>query len=1089
MARDGDDSKHQAPGVTATATEAGQFVRQPLDRSEDLGLPTVENHLYEVRHEHARGGMGRIIVARDKRLGRTVAVKELLVVDARSEERFIREALVTARLQHPSIVPVHEAGRWPDGSPFYTMKMVTGRSLKEVIAGTSSFKERIALLPSIVAIAEAIAYAHSQGVIHRDLKPSNVLIGEYGETVVVDWGLAKVIAEAADPAGDPIASTRRPGGDLTASGNVVGTPVYMPPEQARGEPVDERADVYSIGVILYHTLAGAPPFGGKNEEVLKRLRDSRPVMIAERVPEVPRDLAAIVDRAMDHDARRRYANAGDLAADLVRFQTGRLVQAHGYSVGELLRRWASRNRTLAVAIASFVALALLGSASFMRRERALRIEAESARDRARLEATRADRQTAALLGQEGRSELQSGHPLRAAPYLSALLSRDPGSLTARYEVSQSLRAMRAIAWKARLQAGAITSLSFSADDRWLVASSADRSVAVIDAARGTIVSRYSAPANPTCASFSRSGEVIVIGMSDGGTVLVDAETGVEVRRLEGQTNTVVSCAFSPDGGTVLTASRDGSVSLWNVASGTRSVLAENEGSATSARFSPDGRSVMATRGTSELEVFAVDTHARRFRLSLPGEIAMGEFCGPSMIATTSRGDLQLWNTDSGRLLRSFVDDHALLSPRCTRSGTRVLAVTADRRIRVWETASGEQTTLWSVPQDAAWAAFTEEGTFVVSMSNEGVLREFYAASGDMLFAVDLPGTLAVRPVMSDDEDWLAYGTAEGTIYTLKSLLGSQLIHRPVARHALYRMACIDACTSVVAGDAGGVVTVVRVDGSASESFQAASDALWRLHVSADATRILTASGHTVRLWDRKSHRMLAEFRGPDVFIYDAALSPDGKMVATADIEHNVRLWDARTGALLGEPLAGAGMSLAFSPDGQRLATGRSKIIIWDVQRRKRIAELEGHPGTSIDSLAFDATGNRLVSAGWDDHVAKVWNVGDGRLMATLVGHSERLMAAEFSPDGETIATGSFDRTARLWSARTGELLRNIPGPVHAVTFSSEGNRLLTGIGTSMVVWDITVDARPPDAIAEAVAVGSPWRLDDGRLILSNARAQ
>ncbi|MGN6108496.1 MAG: serine/threonine-protein kinase, partial [Kofleriaceae bacterium] len=211
--------------------------------------------------EHARGGLGRIVRAVDRRLGRTVAVKELLRHDGSHEARFLREAMITARLEHPGIVPVHEAGRWPNGDPYYVMKLVEGRTLKELICERRTLRDRLALLPHVIAIADAVGYAHSEGVIHRDLKPSNVIVGEFGETIVVDWGLARDRRlDAPEPSGSGAvpATTALSGswsssapGASTVSGKVVGTPSYMSPEQARGDQVDERADVYAIGTVLY----------------------------------------------------------------------------------------------------------------------------------------------------------------------------------------------------------------------------------------------------------------------------------------------------------------------------------------------------------------------------------------------------------------------------------------------------------------------------------------------------------------------------------------------------------------------------------------------------------------------------------------------------------------------------------------------------------------------------------------------------------------------------------------------------------------------------------------------------------------------
>ena len=323
-------------------------------------LRAVAYDRYELGREIARGGMGRILSARDVRHQRPVAIKELIAGD---ERRFEREALITAALQHPAIVPVYEAGRWPDGSPFYAMKLVDGGPLDRAIARCATLGARIALLPNVIAVADALAYAHRHRIIHRDLKPSNVLVGKYGETYVIDWGLAKRVDEP-----DTDAPTLRPSrastgtssaaDALTAIGDVVGTPIYMPPEQAAGAAVDERADVYALGAMLYHVLAGTPPYETASLEVmLARLVDGAPVPLARRVPGAPADLVTIVDTAMARDPAARYRNAGELADELRRFQTGKLVLSHDYSLATRVVRFVRKNR-LAVAFAMLIVAAV-----------------------------------------------------------------------------------------------------------------------------------------------------------------------------------------------------------------------------------------------------------------------------------------------------------------------------------------------------------------------------------------------------------------------------------------------------------------------------------------------------------------------------------------------------------------------------------------------------------------------------------------------------------------------------------------------------------------------------------------------------------
>jgi WD40 repeat protein/predicted Ser/Thr protein kinase len=341
----------------------------------------VEHGAYLVAGEIGRGGLGQVLEAWDRRLDRRVAIKRLHCGGREAEARFAQEARLTARLQHPGVVPVYEAGKWPDGEPYYAMQYISGRSLRELLDERHSLDDRLALLPSVISVAETMAYAHSMGILHRDLKPSNVLVGAFGETIVIDWGLAKSVgpddpaqadgdgsgAVDADAAGARDAPridrgdghrSKEPPESLTRAGTILGTPAYMPPEQASGQQVDLRADVYALGAILYHVLAGSPPHSASTpDQGLAAAQQSSPPPLAEREPGVPPDLLAIVEKAMARAAEDRYPSAAQVAEDLRRFQTGQLVRAHHYSWATLVRRWIRRN--LLVVAVSGVALAVV----------------------------------------------------------------------------------------------------------------------------------------------------------------------------------------------------------------------------------------------------------------------------------------------------------------------------------------------------------------------------------------------------------------------------------------------------------------------------------------------------------------------------------------------------------------------------------------------------------------------------------------------------------------------------------------------------------------------------------------------------------
>jgi tetratricopeptide (TPR) repeat protein len=369
----GDDTMPAGEASTAgvssgAASDSGARAGRPSDYA--TLLPVNPAH-YVRERELARGGMGRIVVARDRRLGREVAIKEVHVNDAALRIRFEREARITARLQHPSTIGLLEAGMWPTGEPFYAMPLVAGRPLDKVIADAKTVDARFGLIANVVAVADTLAHAHSRRIVHRDLKPANVLVGEFGETVVIDWGLAKDLnvlgEESMRPSAPSLGATSSQSGE-TEHGTVIGTPAYMPPEQADGNPVDERADVYALGALLYTVLAGRAPYLGRSAEgVLADVLFGPPPRLATLVPEAPPDLITIVEKAMARDPADRFPTAKELAVELKNFQTGQLVGSHRYTLGELLKRWLRKYRlTIAVASAGVVALAVVGAISVRR---------------------------------------------------------------------------------------------------------------------------------------------------------------------------------------------------------------------------------------------------------------------------------------------------------------------------------------------------------------------------------------------------------------------------------------------------------------------------------------------------------------------------------------------------------------------------------------------------------------------------------------------------------------------------------------------------------------------------------------------------
>jgi eukaryotic-like serine/threonine-protein kinase len=1031
----------------------------------DRLAPGDETDRYRVDEEFARGGFGEILTVYDKSLQRTVALKQLSSKTTEASEfrrRFLNEARITAYLEHPGVVPVYQLHEPENREPYYTMKLVRGDTLAAAIEEFHRAKhtpsdhqvERARLLGAYLTVARTMAFAHNRGVIHRDLKPANIILGQYGETVVLDWGLAKRLDDAADdtPAGPSPEPWERMSLDVTQAGDVLGTPVYMSPEQASGAiaAMDQRCDVYAMGAILYEMLTGSRPFHGRSsQEVIQKVIGADLVSPRSVSADIPRPLEAICLKAMAADPDDRYPSSAELADDVERFLADQPIIAYRESAGERTSRWMRRHRTLGIAgIVSLVVVAAIAiAAALMINDQKTLAQAAETKAVAGEKKTHEALETARQALESARRSLYGTRIANAQHEWSAGYLSKADSLLAdcdedlrQWEWRYLKRLCNSHVRTIRNASGKILAAAFSPDGKRIAAGGVG-GVSMWDGASDKLIWE-SQPRDDDVRRvlFSLDGSrIYALGAKLVGAY--DAKSGKMLWELKEAHGMAFGWAVTPDDKYLMLFGRDQQLITINAVSGVVVNRSAKLGTIVSAiAYSPkDKRMALGFNMYGDVRVHQLGANGKTWKVqsgqrdvydlafSPDGKLVACAAGNPN----TSAGAVRVWDCETGKLkYESIGKIDVVTKVAFSPSGKQIVTVGHDRRLTIWSMQSGKlvPSRIFRIRGGPIGdISLDNNNKRAMTVGDDGAARLWDLTIDQEYLQYGVKYRDMRGAAFGKDSSWFVDATSVARSTRSAEYLGD-LIRGGATSSA--GIAVSSDGRKFAIGSGRGTVGVWRPgEFPISVALIGHTGRTTTIAFSPDTETLVSGSDvdSDIRLWAIEEKKTIRTFGAKDRLTRCVRFSPDGKRILAVrrlkTRSNGARSYELKDWTLDGKPAGDWSLdgheiySFAFSADASLLATGDrndGRVVVWNAETRSRITEIKGH-GSGVSAIAFMPDGKRMVTAGIDRAV-KLWNTETWTEVLTLDAGAEMDTLA-ISPDGNTIVVvDHYAHRARIWNA-------------------------------------------------------------------------